>query len=103
MVKSKIVQIILNYFSKISKRCIVLEGKDFYIYADLLKNFIRVNIGNKSKIIRYSNDSLKNSYVIEHKKILSNQTKDLCKYKEALDLNKLFDQIIKKDKNLNIN
>ncbi len=52
------------------------------------------------KIIRYSKNSLKNSYVDEHKKILSNQTKNLCKYKEALDLNKLFDQIIKKDKKL---
>ena len=77
-----------------------MKGKNFYIYADLLKNLIKLNIGNKSKIIKYSNDSLKKSYVIEHKKILSNQIKDLCKYKEALDLNKLFDQIIKKDKKL---
>ena len=98
--KSKIIQITLNYFSKISKRCIFLEGKNFYIYADLLKNFIKINIGNKSKIIRYSKNSLKNSYIDEHKKILLNQTKNLCKYKEALDLNKLFDQIIEKDKKL---
>ena len=33
-------------------------------------------------------------------KALLNQTKNLCKYKEALDLNKLFDQIIEKDKKL---
>ena len=96
--KSKIVQITLNYFSKISKRYIILEGKNFSIYADLLKNFIKINLGSKSKIIKYSKDSLRNSYTIEHKKILTNQTKDLCEYKEAIELSKLFDQIIEKDK-----
>ena len=91
--KSTIVQINLNYFSKISKRFITVEGKNFSIFADLIKNTVDLREGKKKKIIRFSRSGLKTSYIIEHQKILSGQIKNVCKYAEAIVLAKLFNKI----------
>ena len=94
--KAKIIQINLDYFSKIIKRFIIFEGNNFSIYADLIKNHIRINYRNKKSTIKFSNNSLNNSYIMQHKKILLNEIKDLCEYRDALKLSKLFDQIVQK-------
>ena len=94
--KSKFVQINLNYISKIPKRFIYIEGNNFSIEGDLIRNIILLKSSKNQKMIKFSSKSLEKSYITTHKKILSSSTGDLCDFKQGIMLNKLFDQINQK-------
>ena len=52
----------LNYFARKPKREIVLYGSDFYLKADFIENNLEYKIKDKIKIIRFSKNSINNTY-----------------------------------------
>ena len=93
--KAKYILINLDYFSKIPKRQIVLEGNNFSIHADLINNYIKIKKFKKNKLIKFSNLSNKKSYIFQHKNILSKKKKIACTYNEAVKLTNFFSNIQK--------
>ena len=91
--KTKYMLINLDYFSKIPKRQIIIEGDNFSLSCDLIKNSIKVKNFNKMKSIEFSKKSKDESYVLQHQNILSNSTKIACSYNEAFKLLKFIDKI----------
>ena len=84
--KSKYVQINLDYFSRIPKRLIILEGNKFSFHADLIKNEVRFKYFSKLKLFKFNKAALNQSYLKQHLNILFERKKITCTYKEGLNL-----------------
>ena len=82
----------LNYYSLYPRRQLVIDGKNFSIKGDLIKNSVEIFIKNKNKkIISFKND--KNyTYVIQHKLILNQNYRTLNTFKNANRLMLLLDK-----------
>lgn len=93
--KAKYILINLDYFSKIPKRQIILEGNNFSLHADLINNYIKIKELEKNKLIKFSSLSNKKSYIFQHKNILNKKKKIACTYKEAIKLTNFFSNIQK--------
>ena len=89
---AKYVQINLDYFSRIAKRKIILEGGDFSLQADILKNYVKYNYLSKTKLIKFTKLGVKNSYFLQHKNILIDKKKIACTYVEATKLMRFLDK-----------
>jgi CMP-N,N'-diacetyllegionaminic acid synthase len=88
--KSKYVQINLDYFSRISKRLIILEGNNFSFHADLIKNIVRFKYFSKLKLFMFNKSALNKTYLKQHLNILFERKKIVCTYKEGLNLLNFF-------------
>ena len=87
----------VNFFSRSNQRLITLDAGEFSIKADLLKNTIYLFNKNKIKKINFSiNEDF--TYAKQHKLIINKDYKDLCRYKEGLELVKFVDKLKKKIK-----
>ena len=73
----------LNYFSKISKREILVEGDDISIKVDLIKNSFLILKKNKKLMNSLKNLDLDFTYKSQMKNFLSNEKSQICTYKEA--------------------
>ena len=78
-----------NFFSKILRRDIFIDGKNMYIHADLINSKIKI-IRNK-KIQTFANNKQANiildeTYYNLHKSVLKNDEKIVCTYKQALKI-----------------
>ena len=93
--KAKYILINLDYFSKIPKRQIILEGNNFSLHADLINNYIKVKKFEKNKLIKFSSLSNIKSYIFQHKNILNKKKKIACTYSEAEKLTNFFSKIQK--------
>lgn len=85
-----IINIVLNFFSQINNRKIHIDGKDFSLSGDLIKNelIIKKNYRNiKKKFGKID------TYYIQNKKILSRRHDNLCNLKEGLRTLKLIKKI----------
>ena len=85
-------QINLNYFSKIPKRLIFLDGKNISFYGDLINNFYQLNINNKLKKKKIKISKFYLTYQL-HKSILEKKYKNLCSYNDGLDLLKIMNKL----------
>lgn len=82
--KKKLIKISLNYFSKIPKREIIINTKNYQLNANLIENFIRIKYDKKNDKLINFNDSIKDTYKGVHDKILNNDFKNLCSLKEGV-------------------
>ena len=91
----------LNYFSKISKRLIFVDGKNFSITLDLIKNRYYKKFNNKLIYKNINNFNSDFTYTEQHREFLQNKTKNLCSYdfakKTLIDIEKIKRWKIKKN------
>ena len=91
--KNILVLINLNYFSKLNSRMIFIDGKNFSIKADLIKNSLHLKKDKVSKFYKLKKFKTDSTYSSMHSSIINNDFKNLCTYKEAIKVVKLIDQI----------
>ena len=82
--------IVLNFFSKINNRKIHIDGKDFSLSGDLIKNELTINKNYKKIKKKFG---IIDTYYIQNKKILSRRYKNLCNLNEGLITLKLIKKI----------
>ena len=88
----------INYYSRISKRTIFIDGLGFSLFADLLKNRVEIQIDDKRFIKTFPNKK-NDTYISQHKEILKGKTKKVCSYSFALETMRIIDKIKKWKKN----
>ena len=87
----------MNFFSRLKKREIIIEGKDFSLKADIIKNNLQY-FSKKNKKISWPKFDINQTYINQHKNILRQNFRNLCKASEAINTLKLIDQIKRKRK-----
>ena len=85
----------LNYFSRIKKRNIVIDGKNFSIFADLINDKLEFRSKGSNFIKKFYNFKVDDTYIQQHKAILFNEKKIVCNYDFAKNTMKLIDKIKK--------
>ncbi len=85
----------LNFYSRVLKREIIVDAKNFSVKADLIKNRIEIFNNEKKKIINFKNN-LNKTYIEQIKAILNKNYQNLCTYFEGLELIKFIDNLKKK-------
>ena len=85
----------LNYFSRIKKRTIVIDGKNFSIFADLINNKLELKSKKSSFTKKFYNFKFDDTYIQQHKAILSKNMNIVCDYNFAKNTMKLIDKIKK--------
>ena len=83
----------MNFFSRINRRNIIIEGDGFSLNADLIKGKIEIFSNKKTKRLSWKNFNILKTYYLEHKKIFNNDLRDFCTFKEAMDTLKLIKRI----------
>ena len=83
----------INFFSRIEKREIQIDTKKDSYKFDLIKNSINYYDGKKSKKIKQRKFRLDKTYHIQHQSILSKNNKRICSTKEALKTLKFLEKI----------
>ena len=69
----------LNYFSRINRRTIYIDGLDFSLFANLISGELTIN--KKGKIFSKKFSQKKNdSYVKQHRDILINKGAQVCSF-----------------------
>ena len=84
----------LNFFSLYAQRKILVNGSNFSLEADLIKNTIKIIEKNKKKIKKFKIDN-NYTYVKQHSLLLNNDFKNACNYSEGIKLIKLIKKIKK--------
>ena len=95
--KKSIISMNINFFSRIIKREIIVDGKDFNFYGDLIKNEIIFFKKNIKKRIKFSNFKLQKTYELQLQDLINKNNQNSCSIKDGLYLLSL----IKKIKKLN--
>ncbi len=85
----------LNYFSRIPKRLIFVDGKNFSIILDLIANTIKFRSPYKSLTKKIKNLDKNFTYIEQHRAILNNNGKNICGFRFANETMKLIDKIKK--------
>lgn len=83
----------MNFFSRINKRDIQIEGKNFSLKADLIKNYIEIFGNKKKKKYSWKKYKVFNTYVEEHKKVLKKDLEDFCTLEDSMNTLKMINQI----------
>ena len=83
----------LNFFSKISRREILINGKNFSLLGNLIKNQIVLIENKKEKIYKFKKFNILKSYIEEHKDLMKKNYRFTCNYKEAIETQKILDKI----------
>jgi len=79
----------VNIFSKIECRIIKIDGPNFNISADLIKNKIIIIKKNKKKNIFFKKFNIFDTYKKQHLEIITDKPLNCCKLSEGLKLMKL--------------
>ena len=82
-IKKSNLSIDLNYFSRIPKRQIFIDGKNFSIVVDLIKNSYEKIDGNKFLKKNFKNLKEDYTYIRQHQAIFKKDKKNLCNLKFA--------------------
>ena len=86
LTKSKtFINLTLNFFSKFKNREILVDGKNFSIHGDLIRNKLNLIEKTKKKQINFKNFNTSKSYMLEHLDLLNKKYKINCTYKEAIN------------------
>lgn len=91
-------QMHLDYINKTKKRIILIDGTDFKIICDLIKNTIIIVKNKKIQKIKFKKNLLKNSYIKMHKSILEDNYENVSDYKSAIYILKIINIINIKSK-----
>ena len=84
----------LNFHSTRSERTLKIDGENFSLKADLIKNQIEIFKGKKPKIIKFKNNK-NTTYTKLHNSILTKNFKNVCSYSEGQNLMNIIDKIKK--------
>ncbi len=95
--KKTIINLTINFFSRIPNREIFIDGKNFSVHANILNNSINLIERRKKKIIRFKKFSMNETYKLENLRILQNNTKDICTLKEGNNIINLISKIKKNE------
>lgn len=82
-IKKSNLSIDLNYFSKISKRQIFIDGKNFSIAVDLIKNSYKKIEGNRIFKKKFKDLNEDYTYIKQHQAIFNKDKKYLCRLEFA--------------------
>ena len=94
------IQITLDYFTRESRRQILINGKNISLQADLIKKQVVYYDGKKKKIYNFKNSNKNSEYKKQHLAILTKKyTNKLCTFNEGKQLVYLIDQIKSKSNN----
>ena len=94
--KKTIINLTMNFFSKIEKREIFIDGQNFSIHANILDNSVMIREQNKRRIIRFKKFSMSKTYKLENSNILNRNMNGLCTLKEGNELLNFISKIKKK-------
>ncbi len=83
----------MNFFSRINERNIQIEGKNFSLKADLIKNQIEIFSNKKKKKYSWKKYKVFNTYVEEHKKVFKKDFEDFCTLEDSMNTLKMIKQI----------
>ena len=93
--KKSIVSMNVNFFSRIFKREIIIDGKNFNIIGDLIKNEIIIFNGKIKKKIKFKNFELKKTYEHQLEDFVDKKNKTACSFKEGMYLLSVIEKIRK--------
>lgn len=93
--KNTFINLIANFFSKIEKRNIFIEGDNFSLEADLISNEVVLFQNNKKKIFKWSKFKNIDMYIKEHLEILRGNYSNICKYEQGNKILKYLENIRK--------
>ncbi len=96
--KRTIINLTMNFFSRIPNREIYIDGQNFSIHANILNNSITIIEQKKTRIIKFKNFSMNETFKLENLSILNNDIKDICTLKEGNELLNVI-STIKKNEN----
>ncbi len=89
------IQINLNYFFKIPKRQILVDGKNLSIDLDLISNKLKIIDNNKLKQYKLTNYNINKMYENQHNEIIYNKVNNICSYADGKKINYIIDKIKK--------
>ena len=94
-----LINLTINFFSRIQNREIFIDGKNFSLHANILKNSITLIEGKKKKNLKFKKFNMQKTYTNENLSIINRNFRDICTIKEGIDLLKLISKIKKKNEN----
>ena len=86
----------LNFFSRVNKREIIIDGNNMSLKVDLIKN--KLEIYKKKRLLRIINYKINKNYTYKHMHtdiLKRGHTKLCCTFEEGKLINKLIDKIKK--------
>ena len=83
----------LNYFSRIQKRLIFIDGEKFSATIDIVKGTLKISYNDKISTIRIKEKNKDFTYINLHKKILSSNYSDICDFKNGIKNMKFIEKI----------
>ena len=92
-VKKSIINISMNFFSRINKREVVVEGNNFTCKGDILSNEVSIISNKKNKTYKFPKFNIRETYFKQHLALLKNQNDILCNVNEALATMKIIKKI----------
>ena len=90
----------MNFFSTIITRLIKIDGNNFSLNADLIKNEILIVKGGRKINKKFLNFSMQKTYEYQLSEVLSNKISNICSLNEGLEVIKLIEKI-KRIKSIN--
>jgi CMP-N,N'-diacetyllegionaminic acid synthase len=83
----------MNFFSRINQRSIQIDGKDFSLRGDLIKNHIEIFSNNEKKKYNWDSFKISKTYIQEHQNVFKKDFKDFCTLDEAMNTLKFIEKI----------
>ena len=80
--KSILFTLNMNFFSKIPTRSIKIDGNNFSLNADLMKNEILIVKGGRKINKKFLNFSMQKTYEYQLSEVLSNKISNICSLNE---------------------
>jgi predicted dehydrogenase len=93
--KNTVINVSLNYYSKLPVRIIYIEGLNISLVIDLISKKIRGLINKKIINLSFSNYSRNYSYMQQHKSIINGNYDLLCNMEDAKKINKIISNLKK--------
>ena len=78
------INISLNYFTQKPVRQIIIDGEGLSIQADLIANSVKIYENNKYFEYNWPDIEKNTTYIAEHEALLTNDTSNICTFKEGL-------------------
>ena len=92
-INNSILQLNLNFFSKIPNRSIKIDGLGFSLKGDLIKNKIEIISNTKTITKKFTNFRMIDTYKLQMREIISGKIVNTCTLKESLALMRIIQKI----------
>lgn len=94
--QSALLSVNMNFFSEIPNRTIKIDGSNFSLNADLIKNEIVIVRNKNKKIKKFFNFNTKDTYELQLIEIINNKISKICTLNQGLKVMELIENIKKK-------